>query len=75
MNLAKVVNGFILDHGVGTQDNVIYSDEAGMSVVPLPDWALELRLKNTQDKYTSRILKWDYQTRQFKILDLGSFVK
>ena len=74
MNVAKVVNGAVWDHGVGTDADIVYSDFNGVSVVPLPDWALQLRLKNLEAGEARQILKWDYETRQFKLLDLGSFV-
>lgn len=74
MNVAKVINGVVADHGVGTDADIVYAEHDGVSVVPLPDWALQLRLKNIQSGQARQILKWNYETRQFQILDLGSFV-
>tara|TARA_B110000503_G_scaffold80401_1_gene123212 strand:- start:395 stop:622 length:228 start_codon:yes stop_codon:yes gene_type:complete len=74
MNVAKVINGVILEHGVGTDNDIVYSEQDGMSIVPLPDWALALRMENMSTGSARQILKWNYDTRQFKTLDLGSFV-
>lgn len=74
MNVAKVINGVVADHGVGTDADIVYAEHDGVSVVPLPDWALQLRLNNIQSGQARQILKWNYETRQFQILDLGSFV-
>lgn len=74
MNVAKVITGFVADHGVGTEADIVYSEADGVSVVPLPDWALQLRLRNLEAGEARQILKWNYETRQFQILDLGSFV-
>lgn len=74
MNVAKVIDGIVWDHGVGSESDIVYSELGGVSVVPLPDWALQLRLKNLEAGEARQILKWNYETRQFQMLDLGSFV-
>lgn len=74
MNVAKVINGAVWDHGIGTDADIVYAEHDGVSVVPLPDWALQLRLNNIQSGKARQILKWNYETRQFQIVDLGSFV-
>lgn len=74
MNVAKVINGVVWDHGVGTESSIVYADHDGVSIVPLPDWALQLRLQNLAAGEARQILKWNYETRQFQMLDLGSFV-
>ncbi len=74
MKVAKVINGVVWDHGVGTEADIVYSESDGMSVVPLPDWALQLRMRNLEAGEARQILKWNYETRQFQMLDLGSFV-
>jgi hypothetical protein len=75
MNIAKIINGIIVEHGVGTEENIVYSEPDGMSVVPLPDWALEIRIQNISSGKARRILKWNYETRQFQTIELGSFVR
>ena len=74
MNVAKVINGVVADHGVGTQADIVYAEQDGVSIVPLPDWALQLRTQNLETGKARQILKWNYETRQFQMLDLGSFV-
>lgn len=74
MYVAKVVNGVVWDHGIGTEADIVYAEHDGVSVVPLPDWALQLRLKNLEAGAARQVLKWNYETRQFQIVDLGSFV-
>lgn len=74
MNVAKVISGMVVDHGVGTEADLVFAEADGFSVVPLPDWALALRLRNLEAGEARQILKWNYETRQFQILDMGSFV-
>jgi hypothetical protein len=74
MNIAKIINGMITETGVGTEENIVYSEPDAMSVVPIPDWALEIRTQNISTGKARRILKWNYETRQFQTIDLGSFV-
>jgi len=74
MNVAKVINGIVWGHGVGTEADIVYADYDGVSVVPMPDWALQLRTRNLEAGEARQILKWNYETRQFQMLDLGSFV-
>ncbi len=74
MNVAKVLNGAVLDHGVGVEADLVFAEFDGVSVVPLPDWALQLRLSNLTNGVATQFLRWDYETRQFKKIDIGSFV-
>lgn len=74
MILARVINGSIVEHRVGTQNEIVYSETDGVSVVPMPTWAVELRESNLAAKVATRILRWDYNKREFKIIDMGSFV-
>lgn len=73
MNVAKVIDGHIVDHGVADGDSVlIFAGPDGMSVVPFPEWALKIRLENLSNKATGKILIWDYDRREFKVRELGN---
>ncbi len=72
--LARVINGVIQEHRPGLPEEIVYSEADGVTIVEMPAWAVELREANIAAKRAQVVLRWDYETRQFKKLDLGSFV-
>jgi hypothetical protein len=72
--LARIVNGSIQEHRPGLQEEIVYSESDGVTIAPMPNWAVELREANIAAKKAVKILRWDYNKREFKIIDLGSFV-
>lgn len=73
MNVAKVIDGHIVDHGVAEGDaTLIFAGPDGMSVVPFPEWALKIRLENLSNRATGKLLVWDYNKREFKVRELGN---
>tara|TARA_B110000503_G_scaffold10462_1_gene14216 strand:- start:83 stop:316 length:234 start_codon:yes stop_codon:yes gene_type:complete len=72
MNVAKVSNGHIIDHGVGDESNILYANADGEAVVPFPDWALEIRTENLKNKIADKVLVWNYETREFTIKNMAT---
>lgn len=72
--LARVINGVIQEHRPGLPEEIVYAESDGVTIVEMPAWAVELREANIAAKRAQVVLRWDYETRQFKKLDLGSFV-
>jgi len=73
MILARVINGSIVEHRLGTEEEIVYSESDGVSIVPMPTWAVELRESNLANRTATRILKWNYGSRVFEIFEVGSF--
>ena len=72
--LARIINGAIQEHRPGLPEEIVYSESDGVTIVEMPTWAVELREANIAAKRASVVIRWDYETRQFKKVDLGSFV-
>lgn len=72
--LARIINGVVQEHRPGLPEEIVYSEADGVTIVEMPSWAVELREANIAAKRASVVLRWNYETRQFQRVDLGSFV-
>lgn len=69
INLAKVVDHTIHETGSGDVSTIKYGEITDISIVPIPDWAMEIRTANLKSGRATKILWWNYETRVFDILE------
>lgn len=69
MNLAKVIQGRVVEHFEGDQNLISYKEADKESIVEFQEWAKAIREENLRTKMTKVILVWDYANKNFKKID------
>lgn len=65
MKLAKVMYGVIFSHRDGNESEIVYNTNENESIVPMPEWAVELRERNLASQVATEVIVWDYELKQF----------